>query len=64
MVRQFLLFMSSKTSADKIIVLNHGSIESIGTHKTLIKKDGIYKRIWEIQTSLDALDDEKQVCNE
>lgn len=56
--------ISTVMAADKIIVLNHGKIESIGTHKTLIKSDGIYKRIWEIQTSLDALDDEKQVCNE
>ncbi|MBU3191442.1 ABC transporter ATP-binding protein/permease [Clostridium bowmanii] len=51
--------ISTVMAADKIIVLNHGKIENIGTHKTLIKKDGIYKRIWEIQTSLDALDDEK-----
>ncbi|GCD11527.1 ABC transporter ATP-binding protein [Clostridium tagluense] len=56
--------ISTVMAADKIIVLNHGKIESIGTHAMLIKKDGIYKRIWEIQTSLDALDDEKQVCNE
>jgi len=56
--------ISTVMAADKIIVLNHGKIESIGSHKTLIKVDGIYKRIWEIQTSLDALDDEKQVCNE
>ncbi len=56
--------ISTVMSADKIIVLNHGKIESIGTHETLIKKDGIYKRIWGIQTSLDALDDENQVCNE
>ncbi|MGH4140790.1 ABC transporter ATP-binding protein [Clostridium sp.] len=56
--------ISTVMAADKIIVLNHGKIEDIGTHKTLIKKDGIYKRIWEIQTSLDQLDDEKQVCNE
>lgn len=50
--------ISTVMAADKIIVLNHGSIESIGTHETLIKKEGIYKRIWEIQTSLDALDDD------
>ncbi|MGH4123500.1 MAG: ABC transporter ATP-binding protein [Clostridium sp.] len=56
--------ISTVMAADKIIVLNHGKIETIGNHETLIKKDGIYKRIWEIQTSLDALDDEKQVCNE
>lgn len=56
--------ISTVMAADKIIVLNHGKIENIGTHKALIKKDGIYKRIWEIQTSLDALVDEKKVCNE
>ena len=56
--------ISTVMAADKIIVINHGKIESIGTHATLIVKDGIYKRIWEIQTSLDALDEEKKVCNE
>ncbi|HEY8891089.1 MAG TPA: ABC transporter ATP-binding protein [Clostridium sp.] len=50
--------ISTVMGADKIIVINHGKIEDIGTHETLIKKDGIYKRIWEIQTSLDALNDE------
>jgi len=47
--------ISTVMHADKIIVLNHGKIENIGTHDMLIKKDGIYKRIWEIQTSLDAV---------
>jgi len=51
--------ISTVMDADRIIVLNHGKIENIGTHEMLIKKEGIYKRIWEIQTSLDALDDEK-----
>ncbi|MCB2294704.1 ABC transporter ATP-binding protein/permease [Clostridium algoriphilum] len=49
--------ISTVMNADKIIVLNHGKIQVIGTHDELIKKDGIYKRIWEIQTSLDALND-------
>ena len=53
--------ISTVMDADKIIVLNHGKIENIGDHKTLIKKDGIYKRIWDIQTSLDVLNDDKQV---
>ena len=52
--------ISTVMAADKIIVINHGKIENIGTHETLIKKDGIYKRIWEIQTSLD----EDEVRNE
>jgi ATP-binding cassette subfamily B protein len=56
--------ISTVMAADKIIVLNHGKIETIGTHEMLIKKDGIYKRIWEIQTSLDAFEDEDKACNE
>lgn len=56
--------ISTVMAADKIIVLNHGKIECIGTHEMLIKKDGIYKRIWEIQTSLDDFDDEAKACNE
>lgn len=56
--------ISTVMAADKIIVLNHGKIECIGTHEMLIKKDGIYKRIWEIQTSLDDFDDDNKACNE
>jgi ATP-binding cassette subfamily B protein len=56
--------ISTVMAADKIIVLNHGKIECIGTHEILIKKDGIYKRIWEIQTSLDDFEDEAKACNE
>lgn len=52
--------ISTVMAADKIMVINHGKIENIGTHEMLIKKDGIYKRIWEIQTSLD----EDEVRNE
>jgi ATP-binding cassette subfamily B protein len=56
--------ISTVMAADKIIVLNHGKIECIGTHEMLIKKDGIYKRIWEIQTSLDDFGDDNKACNE
>lgn len=57
--------ISTVMDADKIIVLNHGKIESIGTHQELVNKDGIYKRIWEIQNSLDSFDeDEKKASNE
>ncbi|WBW96355.1 ABC transporter ATP-binding protein [Oceanirhabdus sp. W0125-5] len=56
--------ISTVMDADKIIVLNHGKIESIGTHDELVMKDGIYKRIWEIQNSLDTFAQEKKACNE
>jgi len=37
----------------------------MGNHKELISKDGIYKRIWDIQNSLDAFsEDEEEALNE
>ncbi|MBU3209720.1 ABC transporter ATP-binding protein [Clostridium algidicarnis] len=57
--------ISTVMDADKIIVLNQGKIEDMGNHKELISKDGIYKRIWDIQNSLDAFsEDEEEVLNE
>ena len=36
---------------DKIIVLKHGQIVEVGSHKQLIrKKDGVYKKLWSMQT--------------
>ncbi|MBV7274221.1 ABC transporter ATP-binding protein [Clostridium sp. PL3] len=55
--------ISTVMDADKIIVLNKGRIEAIGTHEELINKDGVYKRIWEIQNSID-LEEEDAACNE
>lgn len=39
--------------ADQIMVLNHGEIEEIGTHNQLINKQGIYRKIYEIQMNQD-----------
>lgn len=39
--------------ADEIIVLNEGRVEERGTHEELIRGDGIYRRIYEIQMSYD-----------
>ncbi len=38
-------------NADKIIVMDKGKIVQEGTHKTLSKEDGIYKRIYDTQRS-------------
>ncbi|SFB69781.1 ABC transporter ATP-binding protein [Butyrivibrio sp. YAB3001] len=35
--------------ADNIIVLDHGRIAEQGTHKQLLEKNGIYKKIYDIQ---------------
>lgn len=42
--------ISSAKDADKIIVLDKGSVSQIGTHEQLIQEDGIYKTIYEIQS--------------
>lgn len=39
--------------ADQILVLNHGRIEETGSHQELIRRDGIYRRIYDIQMSQD-----------
>lgn len=38
--------------ADKIIVLEDGAIAQAGKHEQLIKEDGLYKRIFDIQTRM------------
>lgn len=45
--------VTSLMGADEIIVLNQGQIEECGTHEELIRRDGIYRRIYEIQMSHD-----------
>ena len=42
--------ISSVEHADKIIVLDGGKIESMGTHAELLEKSPIYKEIYESQT--------------
>ena len=39
--------------ADEIMVLSQGRIEECGTHEELIQRNGIYRRIYEIQMSRD-----------
>ena len=40
-------------AADQIMVLNQGRIEEMGTHYELIRQQGIYQKIYEIQMSHD-----------
>lgn len=35
--------------ADQIIVLEQGEVKEVGTHIKLIEKNGIYRRLWDIQ---------------
>ena len=41
--------LSTIISADKIIVIDNGKVLEEGTHKELIKKNGLYKKIYESQ---------------
>ena len=45
--------------ADSILVLDRGRVQDIGTHEELISRDGIYKKIYDIQRqSLESSDSE------
>ncbi|WP_077322582.1 ABC transporter ATP-binding protein [Streptococcus pseudoporcinus] len=44
--------LASVKFADRIIVLKSGKIHSIGSHSELMKSDGYYKELYEMQSSL------------
>jgi ATP-binding cassette, subfamily B, heavy metal transporter len=41
--------LSTIMKADIIVVMDKGNIAQIGTHKELIKKEGLYKKLWSLQ---------------
>lgn len=41
--------LSTVRKADKIVVMERGQIKETGTHNELLKKGGIYKRLYELQ---------------
>ena len=42
--------LSTIRHADKIFVLEHGELAESGTHEELVRKDGIYKQLWMVQS--------------
>ncbi|MDX9692158.1 MAG: ABC transporter ATP-binding protein, partial [Acholeplasmataceae bacterium] len=46
--------ITTAKEADQIIVLEQGRIEAIGTHEELSKKEGLYKKLWDIQGKLET----------
>ena len=53
--------ISTIIDADKILVLNHGKLEAIGTHNELIKDCPLYKNIAESQIGEEAITYEEEV---
>lgn len=46
--------INTLAEADQILVLEDGCISQMGTHEELLEQSGLYRRVWEIQNSLDT----------
>jgi len=51
--------ISTLMNADMIIVLEDGRVSACGTHEELIHQDGMYKRIYEIQSMVETTEREE-----
>ncbi|MGI6239960.1 MAG: ABC transporter ATP-binding protein [Christensenellales bacterium] len=45
--------LTTLAEADVIVVLQGGKVSQMGSHEELVEQDGLYKRIYQIQTSLE-----------
>jgi len=41
--------LSTIQHADKIIVMHHGKIKESGSHQELLQKNGLYKKLYDLQ---------------
>jgi ATP-binding cassette subfamily B protein len=39
--------------ADRIMVIENGKLSAFGTHQALISQEGLYKRVWDIQSAIE-----------
>jgi ATP-binding cassette subfamily B protein len=42
--------LSTIVGADEILVLHHGQVRERGTHRELLERDGLYARLYRLQT--------------
>jgi len=47
--------LSTLKAADRILVLEGGRVTQSGTHRQLVREDGLYRRLWRIQGAMDDL---------
>ena len=51
--------VTTLSEADMILVLEDGKLVQRGSHDELVQEDGLYRRVWEIQNTLeDELEEE------
>ena len=41
--------LSTIRSADQILVMQRGAVKERGTHEDLLRRDGLYRRMYELQ---------------
>ncbi len=49
--------LSVAATCDRVLVMDKGKIIQEGVHKELIKKQGLYKKLWERELAVKNLED-------
>jgi len=50
--------LSTLMHADEIVVLDGGRVAQKGNHNELLAQEGMYKRLWKLQTDMEGSTDE------
>ena len=51
--------LANVVDAQQIYVLEHGAVAERGTHRQLLEKDGLYRRLWDAQYALEHYGEEE-----